>query len=83
MKRRPREIHLGVRKGGRGAGGADRGEGGAPAVVLRRRRCRGEVELRGAVWFEGGARGFLYRAERGAEGALLRWWAARSVVAGH
>jgi hypothetical protein len=34
MKRRPREIHLGARKGGRSAGGADRDEGRAPAVAL-------------------------------------------------
>jgi hypothetical protein len=33
--------------------------GGAPVVALRRRRCRGEEELRGAVRFEEGARGVL------------------------
>jgi hypothetical protein len=57
MKRRPREIHLGARKGGRSAGRADRGEGGAPAVVLRRQRCgeRGE-KGRGVGWRGGVAR---------------------------
>jgi hypothetical protein len=34
LKRRAREIHLWARKGRRGAGGADRGEGGAPAAAL-------------------------------------------------
>jgi hypothetical protein len=45
-------------------------------VALRQRRCRGEEELWGVVQFGEGSRGVLYRAERGAEGARLRRWAA-------
>jgi hypothetical protein len=72
LKRRPRENYLEARKGGKGAGAADPSEGGTLAAVLWRRCCRGVEELRGAVWFGEGARCFLYRAERGAEGARLR-----------
>jgi hypothetical protein len=50
-------------------------------VALRRWRCRGEDELRGVVQFGEGARGVLYRAKRGAEGARLRRWAAVPAVA--
>jgi hypothetical protein len=46
MKRRTRETHLGARKGGRGARGADRGGaadcgGGAPTAALCERRESG------------------------------------------
>jgi hypothetical protein len=81
LKRRPRGFHLRAREEGEDAGEEDPGAGGTPAAVLWRRCCRGVEELRGAVWFGEGARGFLYRAERGAEEARLRRWAARSVVA--
>jgi hypothetical protein len=72
LKRRPRGFHLRAREEGEDAGEEDPGAGGTLAAVLWRRCCRGVEELRGAVWFGEGARCFLYRAERGAEGARLR-----------
>jgi hypothetical protein len=72
MKRRTWGTYREAWRGGRGTGGADPGAGRTPAAVLRRWRGGGVEELRGAVWFGEGARGYLYRAERGAEGARLR-----------
>jgi hypothetical protein len=65
MKRRARGTHLGARKGGRGAGGADRGgavELRRPfgAAVLRKRGEDGEVVR---MERELGGGGGLYRAE--------------------
>jgi hypothetical protein len=68
MKRRTRGTHLGARKGGRGAGGADRGGaadcgGGAPAAVL----CEWREGVGGAR--SSGARVAFYRVEREEEEA--------------
>jgi hypothetical protein len=49
LKRRPRGLHLRARKGGKGAGRGDRGDGSGGRTVLRRWRGGGVEERKGGA----------------------------------